>query len=76
MDVSNHAFAFMTTHYHLMVTPNTKSGLPRTMQRANGRHTKYFNREYREGEQSGTNVMAPSCSTMSAIGTHAFATWS
>jgi putative transposase len=43
-DVSVHAFAFMTTHYHLIVTPNTKQGLPRTMQTAGGRHTKYFNR--------------------------------
>ena len=45
-DVSVHAFAFMTTHYHLIVTPNTQKGLPRTIQMAGGRHTKYFNREY------------------------------
>jgi putative transposase len=46
-DVSIHAFAFMTTHYHLIATPATESGLPRTMQIAGGRHTKYFNRKYK-----------------------------
>jgi putative transposase len=46
-DVGIHAFAFMTTHYHLIVTPTTESGLPQTMQIAGGRHTKYFNRKYK-----------------------------
>jgi putative transposase len=46
-EVRIHAFAFMTTHYHLIVTPSTESGLPRTMQVADGRHTKYFNRKYK-----------------------------
>ena len=46
-DVGIHAFAFMTTHYHLIVTPTTDSGLPETMKIAGGRHTKYFNRKYK-----------------------------
>lgn len=46
-DVSIHASAFMKTHYHLIVTPATKDGLARTMQVADGRHTKYFNRKYK-----------------------------
>jgi len=50
-NVSIHAFAFMTTHYHLIVTPTTEGGLPQTMQIAGGRHTKYFNRKY---ERTGT----------------------
>jgi putative transposase len=46
-DVGIHAFAFMTTHYHLIVTPATESGLPEMMKTADGRHTKYFNRKYK-----------------------------
>jgi putative transposase len=46
-DVSVHAFSFMTTHYHLIVTPTTESGLPQTMQIAGGRHTRYFNKKYK-----------------------------
>ena len=45
-NVRIHAYAFMATHYHLIVTPPTKHALPRTMQLADGRHTKYFNRKY------------------------------
>jgi putative transposase len=49
--VAIHAFAFMTTHYHLIVTPTTDGGLSGMMQLADGRHTKYFNRKY---ERMGT----------------------
>jgi len=46
-DVWIHAYAFMSTHYHLIVTPANERALPRTMQVAGGRHTKYFNRKYK-----------------------------
>jgi putative transposase len=46
-DVRVHAYAIMTTHYHLIVTPATEGALPQTMQMAGGLHTKYFNRKYK-----------------------------
>jgi REP-associated tyrosine transposase len=46
-NVNIHTFAFMNTHYHLIVTPTTAEGLPQTMQVADGRHTKYFNQKYK-----------------------------
>jgi putative transposase len=44
--VEINAFAFMTTHYHLIVTPASVGALALTMQRIGSRHTRYFNRKY------------------------------
>ena len=44
--VEVHAFALMTTHYHLVVTPAAEGVLSRAMQEINGRYTRYFNRQY------------------------------
>jgi putative transposase len=44
--VSVHAFAVMTTHYHLVVTPAGKGVLPKAMQEIGIRYTRYFNRKY------------------------------
>lgn len=44
-EVEINAFALMTTHYHLIVTPTTETGLAKSMQSIGGRHTKYFNRK-------------------------------
>jgi putative transposase len=44
--VGLHAFAMMTTHYHLVVTPPAEGVLPHAMQRIALRHTRYFNRRY------------------------------
>jgi putative transposase len=41
-----HAFAIMTTHYHLVVTPISEDALPKTMQEIGMRYTRYFNRKY------------------------------
>lgn len=40
-----HSFALMSTHHHLIVTPNDGE-LPRAMKSLGGRHTRYFNRKY------------------------------
>jgi putative transposase len=40
-----HAYALMTNHIHLLVTPGSATALPRTMQ-AVGRYVQYFNRRY------------------------------
>jgi putative transposase len=44
-DVLIHAFAFMTTHFHLIVTPGNENALPQMMEGANGLHTKHINRK-------------------------------
>jgi len=44
--LSVHAFAVMTTHYHLVVTPAGKGFLPKAMQEIGIRYTRYFNRRY------------------------------
>ncbi len=45
--VEINAFALMTTHYHLIVTPTSETGaLAKSMQAIGGRHTRYFNRKY------------------------------
>jgi putative transposase len=41
-----HAFAVMTTHYHLIVTPSDEGVLPKAMQEIGIRYTRYFNRKY------------------------------
>jgi putative transposase len=45
--VKVHCFAVMTTHYHLVVTPNAKGALAKAMQQIGIRYTRYFNRKYR-----------------------------
>jgi len=41
-----HAFAVMSTHYHLVVTPPSEGALAKVMQEIGLRHTRYFNRQY------------------------------
>jgi REP-associated tyrosine transposase len=45
-DVDINAFALMSTHYHLIVTPTGTSSLARSMQKTGIRHTHYINRKY------------------------------
>src|SRR5947207_789083 len=40
------AFALLTTHYHLIVTPTSKRALAQSMKSIGGSHTGYFNRKY------------------------------
>jgi len=44
--VSVHAYSLMTTHVHLIMTPDTHWGVPRAMQEASGRYARYFNDKY------------------------------
>jgi putative transposase len=44
--VAVNAFALMTTHYHLIVTPTSEGALAQTMQRVGSSHTRYVNRKY------------------------------
>ncbi len=51
IDVSVHAWAFMTKHVHLLVAPHTAGAVSSMMQSLGGRYVRYFNREY---SRSGT----------------------
>jgi putative transposase len=44
--VEINAFALMTTHYHLVVTPTSKRALAESMKAIGGSHTRYFNGKY------------------------------
>jgi putative transposase len=44
--VDVNAFALMTTHTHLVVTPSSPDALPRMMQVLGARYGRYFNRTY------------------------------
>jgi putative transposase len=44
--VDVHAFVLMTTHFHLLVTPQYERALARFMQRVNGQYARYFNRQH------------------------------
>ena len=44
--VSVHAYALMTNHYHLLVTPDTSHGLPLMMKALNGNYVRYYNRHH------------------------------
>ena len=44
--VEINAFALMTTHYHLVVTPTSEHALAKSMKAIGGSHTRYFNRKY------------------------------
>jgi putative transposase len=46
-----HAYALMTNHVHLLLTPQTTNGAGRLMKRLGQRYVQYFNRSYR---RSGT----------------------
>ena len=46
-----HAYALMSNHFHLMVTPGEPSGLSRGMQSLGRRYVRYFNNRY---QRSGT----------------------
>jgi putative transposase len=50
-DVAIHAFAIMTTHYHLIATPSAEGRLGKMMQSIGIRQTRYFNCKY---ERTGT----------------------
>jgi putative transposase len=41
-----HAFALMTNHYHLIATPASARGLPRTMKAIDCGYTKYYNKKH------------------------------
>jgi putative transposase len=41
-----HAYALMTNHVHLMVTPSASTALPKTMQAIGRRYVPYFNQRY------------------------------
>ncbi len=41
-----HAYVEMTTHCHLMVTPNHEVAVPRMMQRLGLKYVRYYNRKY------------------------------
>jgi putative transposase len=50
-DVAVHAFALMTTHVHLLVTPSSRLALPKSMKACGGEYVQHFNRKY---SRSGT----------------------
>ncbi len=41
-----HGYVLMTTHIHLIVTPNHKKALPETMRSLGSRYVPYYNRKY------------------------------
>lgn len=45
-DLQVHAYALMTNHIHLMLTPGTATALPRAMQCVSRRYVQFFNRRY------------------------------
>ena len=49
-DVAVHAYVLMDNHFHLLVTPQTATGLPQMMQAVGRRYVRYFNdRQQRSG---------------------------
>jgi putative transposase len=54
MDV--HSYTLMTNHFHLVGTPRVPTGISMTMQVAQGRYVKYFNRRY---SRTGTLFEGP-----------------
>jgi len=42
-DVAIHAYVLMSNHFHLLVTPQTRDGLPKMMQAVGRRYVRYFN---------------------------------
>ncbi len=49
-NVAIHSYVLMGNHFHLLVTPETQTGLPRMMQAVGRRYVRYFNdRHHRTG---------------------------
>ncbi len=46
-DVAIHAYVLMTNHFHLLMTPSTKTGISRMMQLLGNRYVQYINKKYR-----------------------------
>lgn len=46
-DVAVHAYALMTNHVHLLVTPEVPEGISRLMQSVGRRYVQYINRSYK-----------------------------
>lgn len=44
--VDIHAFCLMPTHYHLLLSPRIKNGIPLFMKKVNGGYVQYFNNRY------------------------------
>ena len=44
--VDIHAFCLMPNHYHLLLSPKIKDGIPQFMKKLNMGYAKYFNRKY------------------------------
>jgi len=44
--VAIHAYVLMDNHFHLLVTPQTSTGVPRMMQGVGRTYVQYFNRRY------------------------------
>lgn len=42
-EVAVHAYVLMSNHFHLLLTPETKDGLPQMMQAVGRRYVRYFN---------------------------------
>ena len=42
-EVAIHAYVLMSNHFHLLVTPQTRDGLPQMMQAVGRRYVRYFN---------------------------------
>jgi len=49
--VAIHSYVLMGNHFHLLATPETRSGLPRMMQAVGRRYVRYFNDRY---QRTGT----------------------
>jgi putative transposase len=45
-DVALHAYVLMSTHFHLLPTPQSARAIPEFMQELDGRYTQYYNRRY------------------------------
>jgi putative transposase len=44
--VAVHGYCILNTHYHLLVTPSTRDGVSRAMQRIEGAYVRHFNRKH------------------------------
>lgn len=60
--VAVHSYVLMGNHFHLLLTPQTQTGVPRMMQGVGRTYVQYFNRRYRrtgtlwEGRYRATTV--------------------
>jgi REP element-mobilizing transposase RayT len=62
-----HAYALMTNHVHLLVTPETGTGIAKLMQSIGRRYVHYINRSYRRTgslwESRQKTTCSPACAT-------------